>query len=546
MVTVAMASRGNVRVGLGALCAAFVLLLGIAAPATAAPALAVQADGKVLVGGVTSHGFGYLARLGADGSLDPGFGVGGVVVDHRLGGVSALATQPDGKVLAAADGGLARYENDGSVDSSFGSAGLARIGFYPNLSYSLFYPRWVSSLRVLPDGRIAVGGTNRVKTVPSSGLVLIVSPGGDQEWAGGTGTDTTLTAMVARADGSLITTGNEESTGKGLLARFLPGGGLDFAFGGGAGLVKFSPGPVGSPMPTPSAIVADGGGLLVGGVLGGQLLLARFSDQGVLSKGFGNEGFAIVGQGGLNRADELAIQPDGRILTAGGGLLARFLSNGGPDASFGQAGVARIPAGPAPTNGTSGDDLALLPDGRILTAGYAGASAAVLGRFSGNGAADAGFGSGGVATVDPCVGGKALLRQRGCEPSARVSLRLRHKRRGASGLSLRVRPAEDWANVRSLWIRLPGSLRVRSAAAGAVSFTYLNRKGEKRRMLAGAGAHGLRFRAPGAWGGSRVSLDLPGRFLRQVGQPAARLRFRLQVEFTAGYRSQKLVLSRAG
>ena len=69
-------------------------------------ALEAQADGKIVVGGisrpnVTENVFG-LARLNSDGSLDAGFGGGGRVITRFLGSdqVNALVVQADGKIIA--------------------------------------------------------------------------------------------------------------------------------------------------------------------------------------------------------------------------------------------------------------------------------------------------------------------------------------------------------------------------------------------------------------------------------------------------------------
>ncbi len=99
----------------------------------------VQADGKIVVAGQAS-GTGYdfaLARYNADGSLDSGFGSGGTV----LSAVSTnndygrfVALQSDGKIVVGGssnhddfdyDFALTRYNTDGSLDTSFGSGGTA-------------------------------------------------------------------------------------------------------------------------------------------------------------------------------------------------------------------------------------------------------------------------------------------------------------------------------------------------------------------------------------------------------------------------------------
>ena len=111
-----------------------------------AQAVAVQADGKILVAGASDQGAtGYdfaLARYNADGSLDASFGTGGRVVTAfgpQSDKAYAVLVQPDGKILVggesvqATTGGdfaLARYNADGSLDASFGQGGkvLTPIG----------------------------------------------------------------------------------------------------------------------------------------------------------------------------------------------------------------------------------------------------------------------------------------------------------------------------------------------------------------------------------------------------------------------------------
>jgi uncharacterized delta-60 repeat protein len=123
-------------------------------------ALAIQKNGKILVGGrtithkVNKDGFFVvtvptehflLARLNSDGSFDSAFGNKGVVVTEVGDGTSSirsLTLQADGKIVAsgkrdkgASNGGaipaesehiLVRYNKDGSLDSRFGVSGLVR------------------------------------------------------------------------------------------------------------------------------------------------------------------------------------------------------------------------------------------------------------------------------------------------------------------------------------------------------------------------------------------------------------------------------------
>lgn len=93
-------------------------------------ACAVQADGKVLIGGnfVTVNGVerSYIARLNADGSLDATFNGGAETGANNQ--VRAIAVQGDGKIVIAGEftqyngtsvNGVARLDPDGALDAAF-------------------------------------------------------------------------------------------------------------------------------------------------------------------------------------------------------------------------------------------------------------------------------------------------------------------------------------------------------------------------------------------------------------------------------------------
>jgi uncharacterized delta-60 repeat protein len=102
-------------------------------------AVALQADGKIVVAGFSYDGTNYdyaLARYNIDGSLDISLDTDGkVTTDFDFGSVDqgeAIVLQPDGKiVVAGASKGfaLARYNPDGSLDSSFDADGKVSTNF---------------------------------------------------------------------------------------------------------------------------------------------------------------------------------------------------------------------------------------------------------------------------------------------------------------------------------------------------------------------------------------------------------------------------------
>jgi uncharacterized delta-60 repeat protein len=122
-------------------------------------ALAIQADGNIVVGGRFSAVNGIvrnnIARLNADGTLDRTFAEGS---SHGVNGeVSALAIQAEGGIIVGGTfsqagqfqtSNLARFHPDGRVDKTFGGENATE----PGANGSVY------ALAVQADGKIVVGG----------------------------------------------------------------------------------------------------------------------------------------------------------------------------------------------------------------------------------------------------------------------------------------------------------------------------------------------------------------------------------------------------
>src|SRR5262249_25129447 len=111
---------------------------------TAPANLAVQADGKIIVVG------SKLQRLNPDGSPDTTFGSNGAVPVNYT--ITSVAIQADGKILVVGPQNvnfstnhtlLVRYNPDGSVDTGFGAGGVVTV-----------FPGEASNVLVQPDGKI--------------------------------------------------------------------------------------------------------------------------------------------------------------------------------------------------------------------------------------------------------------------------------------------------------------------------------------------------------------------------------------------------------
>ncbi len=100
-------------------------------------ALQIQPDGKLVVGGYTGSPIDFaLVRFNADGTLDATFGTGGKVATSIGAGTDqarGLLLQADGKLVLGGltnissgndDVALAKYDADGNLDTGFGTGGI--------------------------------------------------------------------------------------------------------------------------------------------------------------------------------------------------------------------------------------------------------------------------------------------------------------------------------------------------------------------------------------------------------------------------------------
>jgi uncharacterized delta-60 repeat protein len=146
---------------------------------------------------------------------------------------------------------------------------------------------------------------------------------------------------------------------------------------------------------------------------------ARFTTAGVLDPSFGSSGNGtFVTQFGVTASPSSQVtiagtvaQPDGRVVVSGYAtdaagntqvLVARFTGAGALDPSFASGGklVQQLGSGAGPTPTSQGGGIVLQGDGKILLTGYAtdaaGNNQVFVERLTSGGAPDSSFGSGGV------------------------------------------------------------------------------------------------------------------------------------------------------
>jgi uncharacterized delta-60 repeat protein len=351
----------------------------------------------------------------ADGALDPAFGDRGVVRTD-LGGndfAAHVAVQPDGKVLVAGTTtigfpfpgtgpSLARYNSDGSLDPGFGVGGLVVMG--PGRTESS-----VSDLVLQPDGRIVLAGATSAREFASGGFVVRFNADGsaDPSFQASLrfgGVNEGVAGLAAAPDGRLVVLGLSDAIGA-YVARLQPDGALDPTFGEG-GLVRV----VSRLFPIALSVQPDGRTLVVGSAVGEpSVAVLRLGADGQPDPTFGAGGRVVFAATvGAEDSREVLLAPDGRILVIGTssaegttGFVIRLTPGGAPDGAFGDGGLAVLP----------GIDLAggaLQAGGQLAAAGTAGVrfpgdaeqGVIVLVRFTPGGAPDPAFGDGGVVRLD--------------------------------------------------------------------------------------------------------------------------------------------------
>jgi uncharacterized delta-60 repeat protein len=137
--------------------------------------------------------------------------------------------------------------------------------------------------------------------------------------------------------------------------------------------------------------------------------IRRSSTTGALDGSFGSNGEVTLSVGTTTiGATAVALQTDGKILVAGSGndnfILARYLTNGSLDSSFGDSNSGKVTTniGTALSTGTSTDQcyaMAVQRDGKIVLGGSSNSEIALV-RYTTSGALDISFGTNGVVRLN--------------------------------------------------------------------------------------------------------------------------------------------------
>ena len=381
-------------------------------PGSGAGALTIDPAGRLVAAGSGPSATGSnadfaVARFSADGVLDASFGNGGTVTADfgATGDVAhAVGVDADGRIIL---GGVSsnlftvvRLTPDGAADTSFADGGR-----------SLFGPGIVHDLALDPAagaGSVVLAGSARY----SPGLVRLTPAGAPDPSFGGdghaapdygmlpSGSDS-ANAVVVQPDGHVVV------GGPGMLARYAPDGTL----------VRRTTHPADRPdrwiniydlaLQRDGKVVGSGYGLASGDPANpNDLVVVRYNADGSADESFGDAGVARVrgfeGRSSPVYARPVAVQRDGKIVVAAGGGVARLLPSGRPDPSFGGGdGVVSI----GPTGGSSEIrvlSIALQPDGKVVLGcgGFVDPRGVVrVARLHRDGSLDTSFGGDGFAEL---------------------------------------------------------------------------------------------------------------------------------------------------
>jgi uncharacterized delta-60 repeat protein len=230
-------------------------------------------------------------------------------------------------------------------------------------------------------------------------------------------------AVAVQADGRIVAAGfahtNDSIISDFALTRYDTSGALDPTFGTGGRVRTDFGGRFDEALAV--AIQSDGRIVVAGSssdATGSDMAVARYNDDGTLDISFDGDGLALVDFGSEASARAVALQPDGKVVLAGGVAhpvgagccvsdfaLARLTSAGAPDTSFDGDGQVVTDFLPGADNGHDAAQAVLVQaDGRIVAAGSGVASVVsvdfAVARYLADGSLDPTFSNDGLATTD--------------------------------------------------------------------------------------------------------------------------------------------------
>lgn len=382
--------------------------------------------------------------FGQAGTLDNSFSGDGYLLYSVPGTNSTTGTgielQSDGKYLISGKAAaqipvsfskflVVRLTQDGTLDSSFGEGGYT--------ADSTFGRSFAHDLGLQSDAKILVTGQDfdNVSITENIGVMRLLPDGNLDSTFGYNGrvdidhghTEEGHT-IIQLSDGKIVLTGHTDydvatNTIDGparnniFLARLLADGSNDPSFGTDG----FSTFDFGGTQDYSKNMILQNDQYIAGSCscLNSKCksILIRVNSNGSLDTSFGNNGVASIPAGVESVFWRMMSQTDGKIVVVGQVIynepdydlfVQRFTVNGLPDSSFGVNGTFSLDLGePA----EKFEDVAIQPDGKIVCAGYTAegtgnkdAGDAVVVRLNPDGTLDNSFGTGGIFVLSMVAG----------------------------------------------------------------------------------------------------------------------------------------------
>lgn len=360
--------------------------------------LALQADGKIIVIGTTYLNGNFdvvIARYKTNGSLDSTFNNNGkVLIDLSSNNdvATSVAIQSDGKIVVGGyyqglfnyDFFLLRYNSNGLLDSTFDNDGIVTTDF--NITQDL-----CQDIKIQSDGKIvAVGITNifwnnndfAIARYNTNGTLDTTFDNDGKILHEIYGTDDDPKSIVIDNNGKIVIGGtiyNGIDRDFGIV-RYNSNGSIDSSFSDD-GIAMFDLG--GNDMgievniqPNEKIVIA---GFTDSCFTGSDFIVLRCNNNGTLDSTFDSDG--VVKTDFSQKQDfcrAFTIQSDGKIVLAGQSagstttsqdlVLVRYNSNGSVDSSFDSDGKVNINISvPGNTNASA---VEIQQDGKIVVAGY--------------------------------------------------------------------------------------------------------------------------------------------------------------------------------
>ena len=334
-------------------------------------AIAIQNDGKIIIGGGFSEFNSYLSpgivRLNTDGSVDTSFISNFYTRYNKITTINDICIQPDGKILVT---GLLwteptyntskfylRLNENGTIDDTF---------VISNSNSNIFNLR--NSVCLQSDSKVLFGGGNtvpRIKRLNSDGSV-------DTTFNNGTSFNSTVNEIKIQSDGKILVGGNFSSyngIAKNGIARLNSNGVYDLTFSGtgAVGSVKVIE------IQNDRKIIIGGNFSTYNGVTAKSL--ARINTDGSIDSSFSLSSLSTSSY----NINDICVQPDGKILVSinlalnaysNKSMLVRLNSNGTIDNSFtSETGSQGIYDSSNSNNDFTVNSIKLQSDGKLLIGG---------------------------------------------------------------------------------------------------------------------------------------------------------------------------------